>query len=196
MDINRTLTVTQLNEYIKMMFDSQSIFRRVSVVGEISNFVYHRSGHIYFTLKDSGGVIRSVMFRTYAQKLRFVPENGMSVIVSGNVSVFVRDGQYQLYAEDLQPDGIGALYVAFEQLKAKLSAEGLFDESRKKPLPKYPERVGIVTSPTGAAIRDMINVSHRRFPLADIVIYPAEQDRLYLFHRQFPHPAVSGADPQ
>lgn len=170
----RTLTVTQLNEYIKMMFDSQPLFRRVSVIGEISNFVDHRSGHLYFTLKDSGGVIRAVMFKTYAQKLRFKLENGMRVIISGNVSVFTRDGQYQLYAESIQPDGIGALYVAFEQLKAKLLAEGLFDESKKKPLPRYPERVGVVTSPTGAAIRDMINVAKRRFPLAEIVIYPAE----------------------
>ena len=170
----RTLTVSQLNEYIKMMFDSQSIFRRVSVVGEISNFVDHRSGHLYFTLKDGGGVIRAVMFKTYAQRLKFEPENGMRVIVSGNVSVFIRDGQYQLYAESMQPDGIGALYVAYEQLKAKLAEQGLFDEARKKALPRCPERVGIVTSPTGAAIRDIINVAARRFPLAELVIYPAE----------------------
>lgn len=171
METQRTLTVTQLNEFIKLMFDSQPLLRKVTVSGEISNFVDHRSGHFYFTLKDAGGTIRAVMFRSYAQKLKFNPENGMKVLVTGNVSVFPRDGQYQLYADNIQPDGIGSLYTAYEQLKSKLEAEGLFDQSRKHPLPKYPNKIGIITSPTGAAIRDMINVTRRRYPIAEIHIY-------------------------
>ena len=126
------LSITQLNEYIKMMFDSQPTLNRLLVRGEISNFVNHRSGHFYFTLKDENSLIRAVMFKSAAMKLNFQPENGMRVIARGKVSVFPRDGQYQLYADDMELDGIGGLYVAFEQLKNKLAAEGLFDEKRKR----------------------------------------------------------------
>ncbi|MBE6550202.1 MAG: exodeoxyribonuclease VII large subunit [Ruminococcaceae bacterium] len=173
MEQKNALTVTQLNEYIKMMFDSQPTLNRLLVRGEISNFVNHRSGHFYFTLKDEGSLIKAVMFKSSAMKINFQPENGMRVVARGKVSVFPRDGQYQLYADDMELDGIGALYVAFEQLKNKLAAEGLFDESRKKPLPRFPSKIGIITSPTGAAIRDMINVTGRRYPMAEITIYPA-----------------------
>ncbi len=174
MDASRALTVTGLNEYIKTMLDSDPILSRVLVKGEISNFVNHyKTGHFYLSLKDEGGVVRAVMFRMNAQKLPFVPENGMKVICSGRVSSYVKDGQYQLYISDMQPDGVGALYIAFEQLKKKLEAEGLFDPRYKKPLPKYPKKVGIITSPTGAAVRDMIHVSARRFPLARLCLYPS-----------------------
>ncbi|MBR3837200.1 MAG: exodeoxyribonuclease VII large subunit [Clostridia bacterium] len=170
----QAMTVTGLNEYIKNKLETDPLLSRVLVKGEISNFVNHyKTGHFYLSLKDEGGVIRAVMFRMNASKLNFVPENGMKVICSGRVSSYVKDGQYQLYISDMQPDGIGALYVAFEQLKKRLEEEGLFDPAYKKPLPKYPKRIGIITSPTGAAVRDMINVSGRRFPLADLVLYPS-----------------------
>ena len=147
---------------------------RVFIKGEISNFTNHyKTGHFYFSLKDEGGAVRAVMFRGSASKLKFVPENGMRVVVGGRVGVFPRDGQYQVYAETMEPDGVGALYVAYEQLKAKLEKEGLFDAAKKKPLPKIPTRIGIITSPTGAAIRDIINILGRRFPLAKAVLYPA-----------------------
>ena len=168
-----TLTVTQVNEYIKMLLDGNSLLSDVMVKGEISNFTNHRTGHFYFSLKDEGGLIRAVMFKTAAQKLNFLPEDGMKVILRGRISSFVRDGQYQIYVNDIQPDGIGSLYIAFEQLKRRLEAEGLFDPARKKPIPKLPRRVGIVTSPTGAAIRDMINIFGRRFPYTELILYPA-----------------------
>ena len=174
MDNRQALTVTALNEYIKSKLESDPLLTRVVVKGEISNFVNHyKTGHFYLSLKDEGGVIRAVMFRMNASKLRFVPENGMKVICEGRVSSYVKDGSVQLYISDMEPDGIGALYIAFEQLKKKLEAEGLFDPAYKKPLPKYPRRVGIITAATGAAIRDMINVSGRRFPLSELVLYPA-----------------------
>lgn len=174
MDNRQAITVTQLNEYIKTKLESDPMLNRVLVKGEISNFVNHyKTGHFYLSLKDEGGVIRAVMFRMNASKLRFVPENGMKVICEGRVSSYVKDGSVQLYISDMEPDGIGALYIAFEQLKKKLEAEGLFDPAYKKPLPKYPRRVGIITAATGAAIRDMINVSGRRFPLAELVLYPS-----------------------
>ncbi len=168
-----TLTVTEVNEYIKMLIDTNELLSDICVKGEISNFTNHRTGHYYFSLKDAGGLIRAVMFRGQAQKLKFIPEDGMKVIIRGRISAFVRDGQYQIYAEDIQPDGVGSLYIAFEQLKRRLEAEGLFDPARKKRLPKLPRRVGIVTSPTGAAIRDMINIFGRRFPYTELVLYPA-----------------------
>ena len=151
----RVLTVTQLNEYIKMLFDSQPVLSNIYVKGEISNFTDHRSGHWYFTLKDSGGALSAVMFKSAAAKCPFMPEYGMRVIVRGRVSSFVRDGKYQIYVEEMQPDGIGGLYLAYEQLKQKLEAEGLFDPARKRPLPRIPKRVGVITSPTGAAVRDI-----------------------------------------
>lgn len=168
-----TLSVTQLNEYIKMLLDGNPVLSDVLVRGEISNFTNHRTGHFYFSLKDESGIIRAVMFKAYAGRLAFLPEDGMRVTVHGRISSFVRDGQYQIYVDDIQPDGIGSLYIAFEQLKRKLEAEGLFDKERKRPIPKLPRRIGIVTSPTGAAIRDMINVLGRRFPYAEVILYPA-----------------------
>lgn len=174
MDNRQAITVTQLNEYIKSKLEGDPNLSRVLVKGEISNFINHyKTGHFYLSLKDEGGVIRAVMFRMNAAKLRFVPENGMKVICEGRVSSYVKDGSVQLYISDMEPDGVGALYIAFEQLKKKLEAEGLFDPRYKKPLPKYPRRIGIITAATGAAIRDMINVSGRRFPLAELVLYPS-----------------------
>ena len=166
------ISVTQLNEYVKTLVDNDPTLADVYVKGEISNFKYHTTGHFYFTLKDENSTLKSVMFRFNASKVPFVPENGMVVLCRGRVSVFTRDGQYQLYAESMEPDGVGSLYVAYEQLKKKLEQEGLFSEARKKPLPKTPTRVGLITSPTGAAVRDMINVTGRRFPFAKILLYP------------------------
>ena len=167
------LTVTSLNEYIKRVIDADSFLSGVLVKGEISNFVYHRTGHLYFTLKDENSLIKSVMFSFSASKLKFMPENGMKVIVHGRVAAFTRDGTYNLYCDRMEPDGIGALYVAYEQLKKKLEAEGLFAQERKRPLPKIPTRIGVITSPTGAAVRDIINVVTRRFKYAKIVLYPS-----------------------
>lgn len=170
----KIITVSELNEYIKLLFDYDELLKRIYIKGEISNFTNHyKTGHFYFSLKDAGGAVRAVMFRSSAMKLKFVPENGMRVIISGRVSVFPRDGQYQVYADTMEPDGVGALYVAYEQLKAKLEKEGLFAEQRKRPLPVMPKRIGIITSPTGAAIRDMIHITGRRFLAAELVLYPA-----------------------
>ena len=167
------LTITELNLYIKGLIERDSVLKKITVKGEISNFKHHSSGHLYLSLKDDGGVIRAVMFRFAAQKLRFRPENGMQVVVSGKVSVYERDGQYQMYIDEMMPDGVGALYVAYEQLKAQLEEEGLFSQQYKKPIPKYPETIGIVTSPTGAAIRDILNILKRRFPYTKVYLYPA-----------------------
>ena len=172
--IPMTMTVTELNEYVKMSLEANPVLGDIYIKGEISNFTNHyKTGHFYFTVKDETSNLKAVMFRTYASRIAFRPENGMKVIIHGRVAAFVRDGQYQLYADSMQPDGVGALYIAFEQLKAKLSAEGLFDPERKRPLPKIPGRVGIITAPTGAAIRDMINVAGRRFPMAELILYPS-----------------------
>lgn len=168
-----SFTVSELNNYIKNLLDSSRTLSSVTVRGEISNFTPHRSGHYYFSLKDADGQIRAVMFRSSAQRLKFMPESGMKVIAHGSVSAYVRDGAYQLYVSSLQPDGVGALYLAYEQLKEKLASEGLFDEFHKKPIPKYPSKIGVVTSPTGAAVRDILNVTRRRYPIADVYIYPA-----------------------
>lgn len=167
------MSVAELNGYIKNIFDSNRTLMSVTVKGEISNFTNHRSGHLYFSLKDSESQIRAVMFRSAASRMKFVPESGMTVIVHGSVSVYPRDGSYQLYVNTMQPDGIGALYLAYEQLKEKLASEGLFDEERKLPIPKYPEKIGVITSPTGAAIRDIINVLGRRYPIAKVYLYPS-----------------------
>lgn len=169
----QVFTVTALNEYIKMKLETDEALMRVFIRGEISNFTNHKSGHFYFTVKDETSRIAAVMFRSSVSKLAFIPENGMKVIVGGRVSAYVRDGQYQIYVDTLEPDGVGALYIAYEQLKAKLGAEGLFDEAKKKPLPRYPMRIGVITSPTGAAIRDIINILGRRFPIAEVVLYPS-----------------------
>ena len=170
---DKTVSVTELNGIIKSLLEGEPFLSDVFVRGEISNFKAHSSGHFYFSLKDEGGILKSVMFRSSAVNLPFLPENGMKVVAHGRISSYVRDGQYQLYADSMEPDGIGSLYVAFEQLKSKLSKEGLFDENRKKAIPKIPRRVGVITSPTGAAVRDIINVTGRRFPYAEIVIYPS-----------------------
>ncbi len=168
------LSVTQLNEYVKRLIENTPQLGDVYVKGEISNFKNHYStGHFYFTLKDESSQIRAVMFKSSASKMKFIPEDGMKVTAHGRVSAFVRDGTYQLYADSMEPDGVGSLYIAYEQLKRKLEREGLFDQSRKKQLPKIPTRVGIITSPTGAAIRDMINVCGRRFPSAKLVLFPS-----------------------
>ena len=166
-------SVSELNNYIKTLFESNRTLSSISVRGEISNFTNHRSGHLYFSLKDAEGQIKAVMFRSKAASLKFMPESGMKVIIHGSVTVYPRDGSYQIYVSSMQPDGIGALYLAYEQLKGKLAAEGLFDEEYKKPIPEYPRRIGVITSPTGAAVRDIINVTGRRYPCADIFIYPA-----------------------
>lgn len=166
------LTVTQLNEYVKGIIDSDKVLAGLSVKGEISNFTAHKTGHLYFTIKDESSLIRAVMFRSAASKLRFAPENGLKIIASGRVSAFVRDGSYQVYVDSLQPDGVGELTIAYEQLKKKLQAEGLFDPAKKKKIPRYPSRVGVITSPTGAAVRDIVNVLSRRFPYAKMVLYP------------------------
>ena len=168
-----TFTVSELNGYIKSVFENNRTLSSVTVKGEISNFTAHRSGHLYFSLKDAEGQIRAVMFRSSASRLKFMPESGMRVIVHGAVTVYPRDGSYQIYVSSMQPDGIGALYLAYEQLKEKLFAEGLFDATHKLPIPKIPEKIGVITSPTGAAVRDIINVTGRRFPLADLYIFPS-----------------------
>ena len=167
------ITVSELNNYVKKLLDSDRGLKAVSVRGEISNLTIHGSGHIYFTLKDEGAQVKAVMFRSSASSLKFAPENGMKVIVRCSVSVYVQGGAYQLYVTSMQPDGIGALYLAYEQLKNKLSAEGLFDSSHKLSLKKFPSAIGVITSPTGAAIRDIINVLGRRYPLAKVYLYPA-----------------------
>lgn len=168
------LSVGQLNEYIKMLMDGNALLQSVMIRGEISNFTNHyKTGHFYFSLKDENALIRAVMFRSYAAGVGFVPENGMKVILHGRVSVFPRDGQYQIYVDEMMPDGVGALYLAYEQLKQKLESEGLFDPSRKRPLPRFPARIGVITSPTGAAVRDMIQILGRRFPASRVILYPA-----------------------
>ncbi len=169
---NMILTVTELNNYIKNLLDGDIKLQSVMIRGEISNYKIYPSGHCYFSLKDAQGALKCVMFRGQAAKLKFQPVNGMGVIASGKISVFPRDGAYQLYCQDLTPEGAGSLAVAFEQLKQKLYHEGLFDPARKKKLPLYPERIGIVTSPAGAAVHDMIRIFNHRFPAAKIILLP------------------------
>lgn len=165
-------SVSELNSYIKQLLDGDRRLSAVTVKGEISNFKYHSSGHLYFSLKDADSQIKAVMFRSSAVRLKFMPESGMKVIIRGSISVYARDGAYQIYVSSMQPDGIGALYLAYEQLKERLYLEGLFDEVHKRPIPEIPESVGVITSPTGAAVQDIINVTGRRFPLAKIYLYP------------------------
>ena len=165
-------TVTQVNQYIKGLLDRDRALAGIYVRGEISNYKVYPSGHHYFSLKDAEGAIRCVMFRREASALRFRPENGMKIIAGGRVSVFPRDGQYQLYCASLVPDGVGDLHVAFEQLKEKLWREGLFDAAHKKPIPRYPGRIALVTSPAGAAVRDMLRILGARWPLARVLVVP------------------------
>jgi len=165
-------TVTEVNQLVKLLLDNEPMLHGICVRGELSNYKVYPSGHHYFTLKDPEGALRCVMFKSSAMRLRFRPENGMKVLVTGRVSVFPRDGAYQLYCDTLTPEGVGDLAAAFEQLKAKLYAEGLFDPAHKKPLPAYPQRIAIVTSSAGAAVHDMIRILRRRYPIAKVVLLP------------------------
>lgn len=169
--MNKSLTITELTVYIKQLVDSDMLLSHVWVVGEISNYKHHSSGHMYFSLKDEGAVIKSVMFKTQNSRLKFRPEEGMRVIVRGYVSIYPQGGSYQLYVDEMQPDGTGALYFAFEQLKRKLENQGLFEASRKKTIPLLPKAIGVITSPTGAVIRDITHVLIRRFSNARLIIY-------------------------
>ncbi|MCL6636227.1 MAG: exodeoxyribonuclease VII large subunit, partial [Peptococcaceae bacterium] len=170
----RILAVRELTQHVKSLLEKDYLLANVWVKGEVSNFKAHPSGHFYFTLKDEASTVRVVMFRSRTRLLPFRPENGMAVTVRGYVSVFERDGTYQLYAEEMEPDGTGALYLAFEQLKERLQREGLFDPKHKKALPLLPRRIGIVTSPTGAAIRDMVKIIGTRWPGREIVLVPVQ----------------------
>jgi exodeoxyribonuclease VII large subunit len=167
-------SVLQLNEYIKDLLESEPQLAAVTVKGEISNFIHHRSGHMYFTLKDEDSQIKAVMFRGANMRLTFRPENGQKVVVMGQVSVYPAGGQYQLYVGAMRPDGIGDLYQAYEKLKKQLTEEGLFDERHKKPLPAFPQKIGVITSANGAAVRDIMNVVGRRCPMAQLLLYPAQ----------------------
>lgn len=168
------MSVTQLNTYVRCIMEEDVVLKSVFVAGEVSNFKNHyKTGHFYFTLKDENAAVKAVMFRTYSSRLRFAPEDGMRVICRARASVYERDGAYQLYVEDMQPDGSGSLSLAFEQLKRKLFAEGLFDEKHKKPIPKYPETIAVVTSPTGAALQDILNILSRRWPIARVIVVPS-----------------------
>ena len=168
----QVLSITQINEYIRSMMDGDGLLNAVAVKGEISNYKVYPSGHHYFTLKDEGGALKCVMFKGNAIRLRFRPENGMKVIAMGKISVYPRDGAYQLYCTAMAMDGVGDLYAAFEQLKKKLAAQGLFDPAHKKPLPRYPGTIGIITSSAGAAVHDMLRILRKRYPLSKVLLLP------------------------
>lgn len=168
----QVLSITQLNEYIRSRMDADPLLTQVAVKGEISNYKLYPSGHHYFTLKDENAALKCVLFKGNAMRLRFRPENGMKIIAMGRVSVFPRDGAYQLYCTAMAMDGVGDLYAAFEQLKKKLAAQGLFDRAHKKPLPKYPGTIGIITSSAGAAVHDMLRILNKRYPLSNIRLLP------------------------
>lgn len=165
--------VSEVNKYIKMVFDKDTFLNDIRIRGEITNFKAHYTGHFYFTLKDETSTIKCVMFKGYASTVKFKPADGMKVVIDGQVSVFERDGAYQIYCKTMSPEGLGELYLAYEQLKEKLKKEGLFDPSLKKKIPFLPKRVGVITSKTGAVVRDIINVTTRRYPNVDLLIYPA-----------------------
>lgn len=169
--MNKAMTVSELTIYIKRLVDSDMLLSDILVTGEISNFKAHTSGHMYFSLKDKDSIVKCVMFRAQNSRLRFMPEEGMKVIARGYISIYTQGGVYQLYVDDMQPDGTGALYMAFEQLKKKLESRGLFEISRKKPIPMLPRAIGIITSPTGAVIRDMTNILNRRYPNNRVILY-------------------------
>ena len=171
--MNEAVTVSALNQYISALMERDEILSSIAVRGEISNFKRHPSGHLYFSLKDAGGVLKCVMFRSSASRVTIPLADGVKVVAWGSVSVYPQAGQYQLYVQSVRQDGMGDLYQAFEKLKQKLEAEGLFSPERKKSLPKYPRTIGIITSPTGAAVQDMFNILSRRYPLAGITVYPA-----------------------
>jgi len=170
---NNYITVTQLTKYIKYKIDNDQNLMRIYLKGEISNFKAHTRGHLYFTIKDENTRINAIMFSTSASKLKITPVDGMKVLVSGRVSVYESTGSYQIYVDTLEEDGLGNLYVAFEQLKKKLEAEGLFDQSKKKPIPRMPSRIGIITAPTGAAIKDILSTLKRRWPIAETILFPS-----------------------
>ncbi|MBP5255641.1 MAG: exodeoxyribonuclease VII large subunit, partial [Clostridia bacterium] len=173
MSENRNIiSVTALNEYVKRGLEGSRYLSSLLVAGEISNLSI-KGGHLYFSLKDKGGAVSAIMFRSYAERMKFVPENGMQVVAASSATLYVPTGRYQLNVTALEPYGKGALYAAFEQLTEKLRSEGLFDQSHKKPLPPYPETIGVITSPSGAAVRDIVSVTGRRFPSAVVKIYPA-----------------------
>lgn len=167
------LSVTQLNEYLRMQMDGDRVLSDLFVRGELSNCKLHSSGHFYFSMKDPDGQLSAVMFRSYAVRLGFLPKDGMRVIAHGRVSVYPARGQYQLYADDLVPDGAGSLALQFEQIRRRLEAQGLFDPARKRPVPAVPQRVGVITSPTGAAVQDIRNILGRRFPCAEMILFPS-----------------------
>lgn len=170
---NKYLTISQLNKYIKYVIDNDSNLSEVFLKGEISNFKAHTRGHFYFTLKDETSRISAIMYASNTSKIKFTPADGMKVLVTGKISVFEANGTYQIYVSDMLEDGIGNLYVAFEQLKAKLAKEGLFDLNKKKAIPKMPERIGVITASTGAAIRDIVSTIQRRFPISEIYLFPS-----------------------
>ena len=170
---NKYLTISQLNKYIKYVIDNDSNLSEVFLKGEISNFKAHTRGHFYFTLKDETSRISAIMYASNTSKIKFTPADGMKVLVTGKISVFEANGAYQIYVSDMLEDGIGNLYVAFEQLKAKLAKEGLFDLNKKKAIPKMPERIGVITASTGAAIRDIVSTIQRRFPISEIYLFPS-----------------------
>lgn len=187
---DKYITVTQLTRYIKYRFDTDSNLQEVFLKGEISNYKPNMRGHIYFTLKDEGSRIDAVMFATNVKKLKFVPQDGMKVLVTGKISVYEVNGKYQIYVDEMLEDGIGNLYIAFEQLKKKLEAEGLFRTEHKKKIPKIPNRIGVITAPTGAAIKDIISTIQRRWPLAEVYLFPslvqgeeAKEDIVKQIHR-------------
>ncbi|TYS19163.1 exodeoxyribonuclease VII large subunit [Rossellomorea vietnamensis] len=173
MDNSQYLTIQALTKYIKRKFDKDPHLSGIYVKGEISNFKRHSSGHMYFTLKDERARILAVMFSSANASMKFNPENGMNVLLRGDISVYEAGGQYQIYVKEMQPDGIGDLFLAYQQLKEKLEKQGLFSEARKKPIPKFPRKIGVITSPTGAAVRDIITTIERRYPIGEIVVYPA-----------------------
>lgn len=174
MNETQIYTIKEINKYIKMRIDNDTVLSNVWLRGEISNFTHHSSGHMYFTLKDKDSRIKCVMFASQNARLKFIPRDGTKVLTRGSVSVFERDGAYQFYAQAMEPDGLGSLYLAYEQLKAKLEEEGLFAQSRKQALPLFPRTVGVITSPTGAAVRDVITTLQRRYPIANILLAPVQ----------------------
>lgn len=173
MNNEKYITITQLTRYIKYKIDNDINLQEVFLKGEISNFKAHTRGHYYFTIKDENSRINAIMFASQTKKLKFLPEDGMKVLATGKISVYEANGGYQIYVSDMLEDGVGNLYIAYEQLKKKLEAKGLFDKDKKKPIPKIPKRVGVITAPTGAAIRDIISTIKRRFPLTEIILLPA-----------------------